>query len=124
MLVLVLGTAITFSSCSKDDDDSSPAPTYLKGTWTATGGSWTYYITFDGNGNFDYHASTSRGSSSQAKGKYSYNASTHIITCEGASGTVYSDGEIRGGEWKAQYRYEESKMQIYNLTSELYFRKM
>lgn len=127
MFFVMLGTTITFSSCSSDDDNnenSSSLPAYIKGgTWIAETVGWYFYISFDDKGHFDYTKQSKRGSEGQAKGTYKYNAKTHIITCTGYSGTVYTDGDVQSGDFNAQFEYDESRRLLKRIESNTFFAK-
>lgn len=89
MLILVLGTVISFSSCSSDDDDT---PSELVGTWYYDNGHWEYTLTLRSNGTFSLDKESDFGSTGGAEGVYKVSGSK--VTLIGASWTLYSGGDF------------------------------
>lgn len=90
MLVLVLGSAVAFSSCSKDDDNGGGDAAGLVGTWYSNNGQWTRIITFKSNGTFSLTKSSLSGSEGGHEGTYRVKGTT--VTCTGPYWTLYADG--------------------------------
>lgn len=116
--VLVFSAIFTFSSCSKN---SSLPPYVLGGCWIAETDSWYYYITFYDNHTFDYTSESKRGSEGTAKGTYTYDSSNNIISCSGYVATVYMDGDVTSGDWKADFQYDEGSKLLTKLSSDIIF---
>lgn len=128
-LVCLFGTLFAISSCDKDDDGetnigSSKAPDYLFGdTWIAETDNWYFYLTLSKNGTYEYQSESKRGSEGYGAGTFTYNSKSKIITCKGASGTVYNDGDVSSGSSTMQFEYRESEKLLKNINTNCYFSK-
>lgn len=111
MLILVLGTAIALSSCSKDDDDNSSSSNLseLVGTWYYDNGNWTYTLTLRNNGTFSQRKESRLGSTGGAEGVYKVSGST--VTLTGTSWTLYSGGDFEeDDDYNVSLTYSSGKL--------------
>lgn len=76
MLVLVLGTAFAFSSCSSDDDESDAK--LLVGTWVTTKNSIHETLTIGKSGSWMWMSRGSYGTSYR-KGTYTFDPESRTI---------------------------------------------
>lgn len=88
VLALVLCTFITFSSCSKDDENATAS---IVGTWTCNshyyGGSDTY--TFKSNGTYSWSYSGSADWFPDDSGNYSFDNNRSTLTIHNKKGTTW-----------------------------------
>lgn len=97
-LIFVCTLIVTLFSCG-DDDDSTPIPSELYGTWYGVTGSREVYLTLksDGTGEFQY---SSKAYFRVAEFTYKYEGNT--IICDGY--IVGEDGAVN--KFDQQFRYD------------------
>ena len=77
MMIAMLAMSVSFSSCSKDDDDPTvevEEPTGIVGTWMQSGDGWsvTFVFSKDGTGSMTEVETTAQGHSQRTTYNFTY----------------------------------------------------
>lgn len=88
LFAALIAIAFCFTSCSKDDNDSSG--NLIVGTWVYTAYNGSETVTFTSKGKF-HSVAVSGGSKTTLKGSYTYNPYTEalILDVDGGDGYIY-----------------------------------
>ena len=108
LVVCALFIAVSFSSCSDDDDEGGNVPSGFYGIYCNNYQNriFRYYSFYeDGTGLYTFD-----GNVSHSEGEFTYSFRGDKVTCKGTYVSGWSDGSVNAGDINVTFTYTDGRL--------------